>query len=59
MQKLREDIRVLNNQSSLKLVSYRERISVLHGTVRFFSQTCELVSSAHQLDSKSGDKMSH
>ena len=52
MQKLREDIQSMSSQSETTLTAFQERISILKGTIHFFSQTCELVSSAHhqQLD---------
>ena len=46
MVKLREEMRVLSQQSALNLTQYSDRITNLKATVRFFSQTCELVSSA-------------
>ena len=46
MQKLREDILSLQVQSNGKLSAYQERISKVESTVKFFAQTCQLVSSA-------------
>ena len=37
MQKLREEILTLSNQSDMKLSSYRERIGKIESTVKYFS----------------------
>lgn len=46
MQKLREEISTLLLQSKIKLTSYHDRIGNLRSAVRFFTQTCKIVSSA-------------
>ena len=40
MQKLREDILTVSDQSEDKLKQYKERVNNMQATVRFFSQTC-------------------
>jgi len=46
MEKLRTDIKTLVSQAQAKLNSFEERLRYLRAAVRFFSQTCHLVSGA-------------